>query len=382
MIDNNRLNVLLQALVQKRSLSGEEAAVIEVVTAEMHALGFDEIQVDGNGSAIGFKYGKEGGQTLLLDAHCDTVGIAPGVRWQHDPFAAEIHGRRIYGRGTSDMKGALAAMMIAAASADEFQGTVAVSASVMEEIMEGIALQSIVDIVQPDFVVIGESTGLNLNHGGRGRAEIHLEAIGKPAHSSTPHLGDNAVYKMLPAISAIKEMPLTQDPLLGDGIMALTDIISDPYPGYSVIPSRCRVTYDRRLLPGETPESVIGALKQLPALADINVLIAAGEHTTYTGTTLQGDKFFPAWKFEPSHPFVQAAHQGLHTIGQRPQLSAYQFCTNGAHTAGVAGIPTIGYGPSHESLAHIVDEYIDLDQLHAAALGYVGIINGVLGGSQ
>ena len=95
------------------------------------------------------------------------------------------------GRGTSDMKGALAGMMVAATSIDksELHGTVAVSASVMEEVMEGIALKAIMEIVQPDYVVIGESTNLNLNHGGRGRAEIHLEAIGQPAHSSTPHLG-------------------------------------------------------------------------------------------------------------------------------------------------------------------------------------------------
>jgi acetylornithine deacetylase/succinyl-diaminopimelate desuccinylase-like protein len=195
------------------------------------------------------------GPTLLFDAHCDTVGIAAPEAWQHDPYGAEVIDGRLYGRGASDMKGALAAMIAAAAALDlsQLRGTIAISATVHEEVLEGVALQKVMEIVQPDFVVIGEATDLHLNHGGRGRAEIHLETIGKPAHSSTPHLGDNAVHKMLPALQAIEKLQLGHDPLLGDGIMALTDIISEPYPGYSVIPSRCKVTYDRRLLPAKRP---------------------------------------------------------------------------------------------------------------------------------
>ena len=259
-------------------------------------------------------------------------------------------------------------------------GSVAISVTVMEEVMEGIALKSVMETVAPDFVVIGESTSLNLNHGGRGRAEIHLEALGEPAHSSTPHLGLNAVHLMLPAIQAIEAMALPVDPLLGPAIMVLTDIISDPYPGYSVIPSRCRVTYDRRLLPGETKQQVVQDLQALPELDGIQVNIAHGEHTTHTGATLSGLKFFPAWKLAADHPFVQAALTGLRTTGLKPALNAYQFCTNGAYSAGAAQVPTIGFGPASEGQAHIVDEYIMLDDLFAAAEGYLGIVENVLSG--
>jgi putative selenium metabolism hydrolase len=271
-------------------------------------------------------------------------------------------------------------MVHAAAAADKSRlvGRVAVSVTVLEEVMEGVALGTVMNELQPDFVVIGESTGLNLNHGGRGRAEIHLETIGQPAHSSTPHLGVNAVHLMLTAVQAIEAIPLPSDPLLGQAIMALTDIISDPYPGYSVIPSRCRVTYDRRLLAGETVEGVLQELQTMPELASINVTIAQGEHTTYTGTVLQGSKFFPAWKFSTDHPFVQSSLLGLQSAGLSSKMSAYRFCTNGAHSAGHAGVPTIGFGPSTEEQAHVVDEYIELDQLEKAAGGYVGIIETVL----
>lgn len=379
-MNENNLVRFVQKMVQVPSLSGKEKQVVDLIAEEMRELGFDKVIVDENGSLIGRINGAKPGPTLLLDAHCDTVGVAPGVPWQFEPFGGKVENGRIYGRGSSDMKGALAAMIYAAASADRTQlaGTVAVSATVMEEVMEGISLKTVMDIVNPDFVVIGEATSLNLNHGGRGRAEIHLESIGKPAHSSTPHLGINAVHQMLPAIQAIQAMPLASDPLLGDAIMALTDIISDPYPGYSVIPSRCRVTYDRRLLAGETIDSVLSELQKQPGLEEINISMAQGEHQTYRDTTLSSAKFFPAWKFSNDHPFVQQSFTGLQAAGLAPELSAYSFCTNGAYSAGHVNVPTIGFGPSDEGLAHITDEYIELEQLFAAVRGYAGIIKAVL----
>ncbi|MCC6190353.1 MAG: YgeY family selenium metabolism-linked hydrolase [Anaerolineales bacterium] len=379
-MNTERLIAFTQALVRQRSLTGEEQPVIQLILDEMRALGFDQAWVDANGSAIGLIAGARPGPTLLLDAHCDTVGIAPGVPWSHDPFGAERDGARLYGRGASDMKGALAAMLHAAASVDRARlaGRVAVSATVMEEVLEGVALQTVMEAVRPDFVIIGEATRLNLNHGGRGRAEIHLEAIGQPAHSSTPHLGVNAVHLMLAAVQAVEALPLPSDPLLGPALLALTDIISDPYPGYSVIPSRCRVTYDRRLLPGETPESVLGALRALPALASVGATIALGVHTSYTGAQLRSDKFFPAWKLPAEHPFVQRALAGLRAAGQDPRLGAYQFCTNAAYSAGRARVPTLGYGPSAEGQAHVTDEYIELEQLEAAARGYAALIEATL----
>lgn len=378
-----RLISFTQALVSQQSLSGQEKPVVERILKEMHDLGFDQVEVDENGSAIGLIEGAASGPTILLDAHCDTVGIAPGVPWRYDPFEAKIENETIYGRGSADMKGALAAMIHAAASLDRagLAGRVAVSATVMEEVMEGASLQTVMERVKPDFVVIGESTGLNLNRGGRGRAEIQLETIGQPAHSSSPQLGRNAVLDMLPLVAAIEKLPLPSHPLMGPAILALTDIISDPYPGYSVIPSRCRVTYDRRLLPGETPEDVLGVITNLPEAAGITLhaRIAQGEHQAYTGATLRGSKFFPAWLLPEDHSLVQTALQGLRSAGLNPSLGAYRFCTNAAYSAGVAAVPTVGFGPATEGDAHIVNEHLSLEALVAAAQGYRGIIKAVVG---
>lgn len=382
--DPAALVAFAQDLICIPSLSGEEATVVERIVAEMRAIGFDEVQVDANGSVIGIVNGAQSGPTILLDAHCDTVGIAPGSTWTHDPFAATVENGYIYGRGAADMKGALAAMIFAAGTADrgKLAGRVAVSATVLEEVMEGVSLETVIATVKPDFVVIGEATELNLNRGGRGRAEVHLETIGKPAHSSSPQLGVNAVHQMIKLIDAVESVPLGSDPLLGPALLALTDMISDPYPGYSVIPSRCRVTYDRRTLPGETAESVIGAIGEQPGAQGIhfNATIADGEHCCYTGAVLRAPKFFPAWVFAEDHPFVRAALAGLRAAGLNPQISAYRFCTNGASSAGVLGIPTVGFGPAAEGDAHVVDERLAVAELQAAAQGYRGIVEAVLTG--
>src|SRR5690606_28505152 len=94
---------------------------------------------------------------------------------------------------------------------------------------------------------------------------------------------------------------------------------------------------------------------------------------TYTGRTLTHRSVAPAWKTPPDSPLVRAAQEALRGIGQAGELGAYSFCTNGSGSAGVLGIPTIGYGPGRESEAHIVDEWLELDQLYSATAGYIAL---------
>ncbi len=382
LLDIEAVFELTQQLVRLESPSGQEQLVIEFLLRDLPARGFDSVRADEHGSVIAVIEGAQSGPTLLFDAHTDTVGVAPGVPWENKPFGADIVGERLYGRGASDMKGALAAMIIAATALDRSQirGRVVISASVMEEVLEGIALRAVMAAEQPEFVVIGEASDLRLVRGGRGRVEIHLETIGKPSHSSAPQQGLNAVQAMLPAIQAIEALDLPTDPIIGSGIMALTDIISEPFPGQSVIPSRCRATYDRRLLPGETRESVLASLADLPTLpgATLNVTIAAGEYESSTDTVLRSEKWFPAWLLPQEDAFLRTATAGLETAGLSVKFGTYQFCTNAAYSIGEAGVPTVGFGPSHEALVHIVDEYIELEQLEKAAHGYKGIMEAVL----
>jgi putative selenium metabolism hydrolase len=380
-LDFAKLINFTQSLVRIPSFSVQEKAVVERVIEEMRSLGFDRVWIDENGSAVGVIEGARSGPTLLLDGHCDTVGAIP-ADWSHDPFGAEIVGDVMYGRGAADMKGNLAAMLYAAASVDRARlaGRVAVSATVNEELMEGPTLKAVMDVLHPDGVVIGEATRLNLNRGGRGRAEVVIETRGRSAHSSSPQAGLCAIHEMIKVIQAVEGLEVQVDPLLGPGFMVLTDIISDPYPGHSVIANRCRATYDRRLLVGETMDSVLERINGCVGLGGVDFSTSGvyGEEKTYTGAELKMTKFYPAWKFAEEHPFVQSALLGLRAAGLNPQIGAYRFCTNAAYSAGTANVPTVGFGLGAEEDAHTVDEHIKLKDLEQAEKGYAGVIQAVL----
>jgi putative selenium metabolism hydrolase len=382
---------LCQALIQRKSYSGHEEDVVERMKQAFAELKFDEVLTDEYGSVLGHIQGKRPGKVLLFDGHIDTVPVPDESNWTHKPYSGEVEDEKIYGRGTSDMKGAVSAMIAASAffAADtgkDFAGEIYLSGVVHEECFEGIAARKVSERIKPDFVVIGESSELNLKRGQRGRAEIVVETFGKPAHSANPRAGVNAVYKMAALIAEISKLKAPMHEILGEGILELTDIKSSPYPGASVVPDHCRVTYDRRLLVGETRESVLKPLQALidemktkDAEFDARIHFASGTEQCYTGAEIYGERFFPGWVLDKDDEFVQAAMAGLKSAGLEPEVTQYSFCTNGSHYAGEAGIRTVGFGPSRENLAHTIDEYIEIDQLVKAVEGYYGILKSVLG---
>jgi putative selenium metabolism hydrolase len=381
---------LCQDLIRRPSLSGQEQQVAKFIQQTMLENGFDSATIDRYGSVLGTIQGNRKGKSILLDGHIDTVDISNPSQWTHAPYEAEIVDGKIFGRGTSDMKGSVAAMILAAAfyaedTKRDFAGTISVSCTVHEECFEGISAREITKAVKPDFVVIGEATTTTLKRGQRGRAEIVVETEGKTCHSSNPDKGINAVYHMLALIEEIRKIEPNTHPVLGKGILELTDIISSPYPGASVVPGRCRVTYDRRTLVGETAQSVlqpiakaIETVKQAIPELKAKAYIAEGSEACWTGETIQAKRFFPAWMMEKEAPLVQKALEGLREAGIEATLSHFSFCTNGSHFCGEEGIPTIGFGPSREDLAHVIDEYIEIEQLTKACKGFGGIIAKVL----
>ena len=379
-----------QELIRCQSYSGEESVAATCLTNMMKKLGFAEVITDKYGNIIGHIKGNKPGKKILFDGHIDTVAVTDVSKWNYDPFAATVCENRIYGRGASDMKGAVSAMISAAAyfaqdMAGDFAGDIYVAGVVFEECFEGVASRSISSIVNPDYVVIGEASELNLKRGQRGRAEIVVETYGKSAHSANPQEGINAVYKMNKLIERINQLQPTAQPILGEGILELTDIKSFPYPGASVVPEKCRITYDRRLLVGETKESVLQPLKDIIDELEeqdpefkATAYYAKGQEKCYTGALIEGERFFPGWLYDEKDEFVQAALAGLRDAGLQPEITHYSFCTNGSHYAGEAGIRTIGFGPSKENIAHTVNEYIEIEQLVKATEGYYAIIKSVL----
>ena len=393
MLENKRQEdviALCRKLIQAKSYSGGEDKVSAAIKEAMTEKGFDEITIDKYGNIIGCIKGKRPGKKILFDGHIDTVPVTDETVWEFPPFGAEIHDGKIYGRGTSDMKGSVAAFICAAANYAEdtgrdFPGEIYVAGVVHEECFEGVAAREISSFVKPDYVVIGEASQLNLKIGQRGRAEIVVETFGKPCHSANPEKGINSVYNMAKVIEAIRTLEPTHHPVLGDGILELTDIKSSPYPGASVVPEYCRATYDRRLLVGETKESVLAPIQELldklmaedPELK-VKASYAVGKEMCYTGNQIEGERFFPGWLYDEDADFVQTVYGQLKDMGFDPAITQYNFCTNGSHYAGEAGIKTIGLGPSRENLAHTVNEHIEIDQLCKVTECYYGTMKALL----
>lgn len=382
---------LCQKLVKIRSYSGEEEQAGKALKEFFEQKGYDEVKIDSYGNVIGVIKGNKPGKKLLFDGHIDTVPVVNEEKWTHAPFSAKIVDGKIYGRGTSDMKGAVAAMACAVSNFAketnrDFAGELYVAGVVHEECFEGVAARNISEYVKPDYVVIGEASNLNLKIGQRGRGEVVVETFGVPAHSASPEKGINAVYAMSKVINAIREIEPTSHEVLGKGILELTDIKSSPYPGASVVPEYCKVTYDRRLLVGETKESVLAPIQKVLdelMLADDNikakVSFATGQELCYTGNTISGERFFPGWLFDSEEDFIQDIMGELKDMGFQPEITQYNFCTNGSHYAGEKGIKTLGMGPSDERLAHTIDEYIEIDQLTKVTECYCGIMKALLG---
>ncbi len=371
---------LLRLLVETESVTGNEGKIVETLDGVFHSLGFRTLKTP-SGCICGVLEGEEEGPTVLIDGHIDTVGIPNRERWTYDPFTLTSVDGRLYGRGTSDMKGGVSAAIAAASSLMPLKkGRLVVACIVEEERFEGICAREVSALFNPDYVIIAESTHGRLNIGQRGRCEVLLKAGGKSCHSSNPEEGENAVFNAIKAIEAIETIAPGEHEILGKGIMVLTDIISVPYPGMSIVPEECRVTYDRRTLVGETGESVIGPINRLLKEKNINAeaSIAFGETVSYTGNSLSSPRFFPAWCYSENDEIVKKSRAALEDAGLFVGYGHYAFCTNGSHYGGEKGIPTIGYGPGEERLAHIVDEYIEESDLYRVRRGMEAILRALL----
>ena len=338
-----------------------------LVRGELERLGYS-VEVDTLGNVIG-TLDAGPGPCVLFDAHMDTVGVSDPAAWSADP-AGEVRDGRLYGRGSTDMKGPLAALVHGAAAAALERGRVVVSASIAEEMIEGYATAAVARRVRPDAAVICEPSHGSVVVGQRGRAELVVQVDGRPAHSSRPDLGVNAVEAMADVLRAARAIELPSHPQLGSAILVPTEIASRPYPAYSVLPDQCTVTFDRRIVPGESEADVLAALQATvdaavgPHGAIGRVTIGVDRFDAYTGAPVEAENYAQAWYTGADAPVARAA---LEALGGEP--GHWLFCTNGSGTAAL-GIPTIGYGPGDETLAHRVDEFISLDDLHAGAHGY------------
>jgi putative selenium metabolism hydrolase len=378
------LTQLALRLIATPSLSTEEGDCAALVAEELRRLGLT-VDVDEMGNVVGrLELGP--GPTVMVDCHLDTVPVVDASEWTRAPYGEVVDGR-LYGRGAVDMKGPMAAVLEAIdAIRTTDRGTLVFAGTLAEELVEGPATIAVAGAVQPDYVVICEPSQRRVARGQRGRAEVAVEIHGLSSHSAYPSEGVNAAEVMTDVITGLRALRPTVDSTLGEGILVLIDLKTEPYPSLSTVPERCRATFDRRTLVGESQDDVLGPIREVVDRvtaawgATGTVEVVAHRHTNYSGTVVETTKFAPAWLFSHDDPVVARAVAGLGEAGLGAVVTHYRFCTNGSATAGRLGIPTIGYGPGHEDQAHKVDEHIDLDDLRLGARGYVAILTALLAG--
>ena len=375
-----RLVKYLRDIVAIPSLSCDEGRVIHRIEREMNKLGFDETRVDGMGNLIG-RVGS-GPRSIALDAHIDTVDVTDEELWETDPFDPVVKEGRVFGRGTADMKAGNVSSVYAAALLKKHglvpeELSLYVTATVQEEDCDGLCWQYIVneDGFRPDCVVITEPTSLAVYRGQRGRMEIEITTTGISAHGSAPARGVNAVYKMADIIQDVARLnqKLVPHEPLGKGSVALSQIRSKS-PSLCAVADGCTIHLDRRLTSGETEETAVAELERMPSVQKAGAKVTVLEYATpsYTGLVYPTKKYYPSWQTELDHPAMVAAVEAYRKafVGE-PHLGYWVFSTNGVATAGMHGIPTVGFGPGHEKHAHAPNEHVEVEHLVKAAAFYM-----------
>ena len=381
---------ILCDLVRTPSFSGREQNVIEVIRREMEGARFDDVRTDGLGNIIG-RIGS-GSRVVAFDAHVDTVQAGERGLWSFDPFTPKVENGKVWGRGTVDQKGGMAAMITAGRMLKELNlagdFTFLFVGSVMEEDCDGLCWQYLIreEKIQPEFVVITEPTDLKIHRGQRGRMEMQVKIGGLSCHGSAPERGDNAIYKVARIALEIEKLNerLAFDPFLGKGTVTVTEAKSSS-PSLCAVPDAAALWIDRRLTTGETKEIAVREIHEAAARAgytDTIVEIPRYEETAYTGLKYPTEKYFPTWTTEESAPCVTAVVSAFQKIFSRdPIVDKWTFSTNGVAISGLHKIPCVGFGPGNEVFAHAPNEACPVEHLRDAAAFYAALVaqlNGAL----
>ncbi|MFZ2959015.1 MAG: M20/M25/M40 family metallo-hydrolase [Candidatus Ozemobacteraceae bacterium] len=332
------------------------------------------------------------GGLLALNAHMDVVEAGDPASWTHNPFVATVEKDRIYGRGTCDMKGALAAMAVSLVVGRDLMTTgyslhmpVVACFVPEEERAEGFAFSKLLGHwgFRPTCVLLGEPSSGAIARGQRGKLELHLRAQGRRTHTSVPETGENAATRIAHAALAIDRFDRAERARVGSApasllertTLVMTAMRTLPFHR-SFVPDVAEAYVTGRLGRGVTRASLLEALARDPDWpCDLEIETTVAKQVSKDGGKKEDWLTdHPAWELPIDHPFAQrvaAVHAEL--FGSAPAFAIWPFSTDGVASAGRYGIPTLGYGPGTPETAHIVDEYVDTDALMRAFMLYVAL---------
>lgn len=376
-----QMTKFLRDLVAIPGESAEEEGVIKRIKEEMESLGFDKVEIDPMGNVLG--YVGTGEKIIAYDAHIDTVGIGEISNWKFDPYEGYETETEIGGRGTSDQLGGIVSATYGAKIMKELnlipQGyKVLVTGTVQEEDCDGLCWQYIhnEDKIKPEFVVITEPTNGNIYRGQRGRMEIRVQVQGISCHGSAPERGDNAIYKMADILQEVRDLndKLHVDEFLGKGTVTVSEVFFNS-PSRCAVADMCAISLDRRLTDGETPDSALEEVRNLPSVKKYGAVVSmyTYERPSWTNLVYPTECFFPTWVIPEDAEPTQAMVASYKEMYGEPKVDKWTFSTNGVSIMGRYGIPCIGFGPGKEEEAHAPNEKTWKEDLVRCAAVYAGV---------
>jgi acetylornithine deacetylase len=318
----------------------------------------------GRANVVAVARGLGGGRSLMLNAHLDTVGVA-GMT---DPFVPRLENGRLYGRGSQDMKGSLAACMLATADASRrgLRGDVILTA-VADEEFASIGTEAVAASLRADAAIVTEPTDLQLAVAHRGFVHLEVEVTGRAAHGSRPDLGVDAIAKTGRVLVGIEELDRSLRANPTHAQLRSGSIHASLIEGgqeFSSYPASCVLQAERRTIPGETAELAEKELREIVARAG------------------DGDPDFAAEVRAPisREPFEVSANAEIvrlvrrhakAVLGAEPELVGVPFWADSALLA-AAGIPTVVFGPLGEGL-HSEVEWVDVASLERCVEIYTAV---------
>lgn len=318
------------------------------------------------------RWGK-GGRSLVFNGHLDVVPAGDPSQWKYPPFSGRLSKGKIYGRGASDMKGGVASFLHAISMIDRSnlrlaQGSLQLHLVSDEESHghQGMGFLAKKGAIKADAAIVGEPTKLDLIIAQKGALWFRATTLGKSAHGSRPDHGVSAIEKMVTLMNRLNSIPLVKEhPLLGKPTMNIGRIQGGTK--VNMVPDRCEVEVDRRLLPDEKKEEILKEIQEAfeSARAQDPLLKYQIEEIDYAEPS----------EIPPDEEIVRIGLEaGQEVLGEKPRVRGFSGFTDARFYINQFHIPTLIFGPGGTDQSHTTDESVEVDHLIQSARIYARMI--------
>jgi acetylornithine deacetylase/succinyl-diaminopimelate desuccinylase family protein len=314
-----------------------------------------------------------GGRTLIFNGHLDVVPAGDRSQWKYPPFQGKLSKGRIYGRGASDMKSGIASFIHALSTLERSKINPRQGAAVLHLVSDeeshghqGMGFLTQKGGIRGDAALVGEPTDLQPVIAQKGALWLRIATLGKSAHGSRPHMGVNAVEKMMKLMERLSSIPLERrHPLLGKPTLSIGTIRGGTK--INIVPDRCEIEVDRRMLPGEKRGEVFREMR--------GVLNSLQSQDPFFQYQMEEIDFAEPSEVDPEEEIIKIGVGAIQNVtGKKPLLRASSGFTDARFYINQCHIPTLIFGPGGMDQAHATGESVEVDALVHAAHIYALII--------